>query len=211
VLIDVGPSVVRRLLELGYTPDEIDVIILTHFHPDHTVDLATFLFACNYGERERQKPLTILGGRGINAFYRRFSRLFPWIEAKGYVTTVKGLPSGRWNMGNLFVVTQPVEHRAESIAIRVEERGKTAVFSGDTAYSPAFPDFAAGADILILECTSPIKKEEGHLNLADARRIARKARPGQTILTHLSPEWETFDHPIPRPLLLGEDGMEIEL
>jgi hypothetical protein len=31
------------------------------------------------------------------------------------------------------------------------------------------------------------------------------------VLTHLSPEWERYDTPLPAPLVLGEDGMEIEV
>ncbi len=64
ILVDIGPSIVRRLLEYGHTTDDVDMIVLTHFHPDHTVDLATFLFASNYGDVTRKKPLILLGGRG---------------------------------------------------------------------------------------------------------------------------------------------------
>jgi ribonuclease BN (tRNA processing enzyme) len=39
ILVDIGPSVVRRLLEYGYTTDDVDMVVLTHFHPDHTAGL----------------------------------------------------------------------------------------------------------------------------------------------------------------------------
>ena len=64
ILVDVGPSVVRRLLEYGYTSRDIDVVILTHFHVDHTADLSTFLFASNYDVVSRTKELFVVGGRG---------------------------------------------------------------------------------------------------------------------------------------------------
>jgi len=70
ILIDIGPSVVRRLMEYGYTTNNVDMIVLTHFHPDHTVDLATFLFASNYGDVTREKPLVLLGGKGLDTFFR---------------------------------------------------------------------------------------------------------------------------------------------
>ena len=91
MLIDVGPSVVRRLLETGHTLHEVNAIILTHFHPDHTADLSTFLFASNYGDPERSIPLTFAGGRGVRLFYRRLARLYPWILPNKYELRIRVL------------------------------------------------------------------------------------------------------------------------
>jgi ribonuclease BN (tRNA processing enzyme) len=211
VLIDVGPSVVRRLLEFGFTAADVDVIILTHFHPDHTVDLATFLFDCNYGETKREKPLLILGGKGVRTFYRRFCRLYPWIDPTGYRLTIRTLPRGRLKLGTLSIETAPMNHREESIGVRLEENGKSAVFSGDADYSPSLTDLASRADLLVAECSHPVEKADGHLNLPVLLEIVDQAHPRQVIMTHLSPEWEHFNGFLPPPLLLGEDGMEIEL
>jgi ribonuclease BN (tRNA processing enzyme) len=211
VLIDVGPSVVRRLLEFCATVDDVDIIVLTHFHPDHTIDLVTFLFACNYGERERQKPLVIIGGKGVRAFYRRLAAPFPWIEPISYRLAIKTLPQGRWKTGSLSITTGPTNHRDESIVVRLEEDGKSAVFSGDTGYSPSLGRLASDTDLFVVECSYPIRKEKGHLNLSSLHRIVELAHPRQVVMTHLSPEWEEFRGSLPSPLLLGEDGMEIEL
>jgi ribonuclease BN (tRNA processing enzyme) len=211
VLIDIGPSVVRRLLEFGCTVDNVDIIVITHFHPDHTVDLATFLFACNYGETERQKPLLIIGGKGIGTFYRRLLRLFPWIEPLNYRVTVKALPKGRWGAEGTTITTGPTNHRGESIAVRLDEDGKSAVFSGDTDYSPSLIELASGTDLFVVECSYPVRKQEGHLNLPTLQKIVKGAHPRQVIMTHLSTDWEEFNGSLPAPLLVGEDGMEIEL
>jgi ribonuclease BN (tRNA processing enzyme) len=211
ILIDIGPSVVRRLLEFDVVADDVDVIILTHFHPDHTVDLATFLFACNYGEKERRKPLLMIGGRGVRLFYGRFSRLYPWVKPIGYPLTIKTLSKGKLRFGNLLIETAPVNHRDESIAIRLEENGRTTVFSGDTDYSPTLLRLASGSDVLFAECSHPWKKAKGHMNLETLRRVVDSARPRKVLMTHLYPEWEEFKGILPAPLLLGEDGMEIQV
>ena len=104
-----------------------------------------------------------------------------------------------------------MSHREESIGIRVEERGKSIVFSGDTGYTPALADLAANADLLIVECAFPERKMEGHLNLETLLPIIRRANPKRVILSHLYPEWEQYRAPLPAPLLLGEDGMEVDL
>ncbi|MGD0229940.1 MAG: ribonuclease Z [Syntrophorhabdales bacterium] len=211
ILVDVGPSIVRRLLESGYSVNDVDVMVLTHFHPDHTGDLAAFLFACNYGESERHGGLSLIGGRGVRPFFRRLSRVYPWIAPQHYRLTIKTLPGGAMRAGPVSVTTAPVAHRDESIAVRIEEEGKRVVFSGDTDYSPALAALASGADLLVAECSFPDRKAKGHLDLPTLCRIAKEAAPRRVIMSHLYPEWEEFHGVIPPPLLLGEDGMELEV
>ncbi|MGA3173522.1 MAG: ribonuclease Z [Syntrophorhabdales bacterium] len=211
VLIDAGPSVVRRLLEFGYGLNDIDVIALTHFHPDHTVDLVTFLFACNYGERRREKDLILIGGRGIRSFFRRLARLYPWIEPIGYRLKIKSLPGGTMRLGSVSLTTLPMRHMSASIGLRFEEGASSVAFSGDTDYSPDLVLLAAGVDVLVAECSFPEEKVEGHLNLASLLKVVREAKPGQVIMSHLYPQWGRFHGVLPPPLLLGADGMEIDL
>jgi len=211
MLIDVGPSVVRRLLEAGYGVNDIDTIILSHFHVDHTADLSTFLFASNYGGPERQKPLTLAAGRGLRLFFRRLVRLYPWVVPNRYHLLIRVVNVKTRRLGPLSVRCSIMSHREESIGIRIEEKGKSIVFSGDTDYTPALADLAADADLLVVECAFPARKVTGHLNLEALLRIVRQANPRRVILSHLYPEWEGYDTPLAPPLVLGEDGMEIDL
>jgi ribonuclease BN (tRNA processing enzyme) len=214
LLVDVGPSVVRRLLEAGHTVDDVDAILLTHFHIDHTADLSTFLFACNYGSVERKKPLTIVGGKGISLFHRRLSRLYPWIVPKGFQLSVKSTIRDTLRLGPVSVSWATVNHREESVAFRIEEVGparKSVVFSGDTDYAPSLAELATGADLLVVECAFPERKVKGHLNLETLLPLVRQASPGKVILSHLHPEWDYYRAPLPAPLLLAEDGMKIDL
>ena len=211
ILVDVGPSVVRRLLDFGYGVTDIDMVVITHFHPDHTVDLATFLFVCNYGEPRRTKPLFLVGGRGMRLFYRKLTRVYPWIVPTAYDLTIKTLSKGLWNLGSISLRPAWMKHRHESIGVRLEEKGRAVVFSGDTDYTPALVGLASRADLLIAECTFPKRHLKGHLNLPTLLSIVRQASPKQVIMSHLDPEWEEFTGPLPAPLLLGKDGMEVDV
>jgi ribonuclease BN (tRNA processing enzyme) len=214
ILVDIGPSVVRRLLEYGYTTDDVDMVVLTHFHPDHTVDLATFLFASNYGEVTRKKPLILLGGQGLEGFYENFVRLYRWLSPVGYDLILKSLPAGEWSLGEVSIKTSKTNHNPESIALRVTEgkrEGKRIVFTGDTDFSKDLVALAEGADLMVSECSFPERKVKGHLNLADLQRIVKEAKPRQVILSHLYPDWDAFDGVLHAPFLLGIDGLDIEL
>ncbi len=210
VLIDIGPAVVRRLLESGYHVNDVDVIILTHFHIDHVNDLSTFLFVSNYGVTPRKKPLTIIGGRGTGLFFRRMKSLYRWVEPKGFGLSLFSLPKGKRQIGDLTVEAKPVAHNDESIAVSI--RGdKTVVFSGDTDYAETVVALGRSCDLLVMECSFPEKKVKGHLNLATAKKIAEEGNIGRIILSHLYPDWDRFRGSLGKPFLLAEDGMEIEI
>ena len=210
ILIDLGPSVVRRLLETGLTVNDIDLVVLTHFHPDHTADLVTFLFACNYGEPQRSKPLTILGGPGLERFVARLARAWRWVMPTGYELTLKSMQAGAWEWEGLRIRTARMSHNRESIGVRIEE-DRAVVFSGDTDYSANLIRLARGVDLLVVECSFPEQKVKGHLDLASLERIVARAKPRQVLLSHLYPAWENFRGVLHTPLLLAEDGLEIEL
>lgn len=210
ILIDAGPSVVRRLLEFGFTVEDIDLIIITHFHVDHTADLSTFLFACNYGIKPRQKPLTIIGGPGFRRFFKGLSKIYPWIMPNYYDLYIKVMSMHPFELNDITITARSVNHNRESIAVRIDA-GKSVVFSGDTSYSKRLIELAKGVDLMITECSFPERKVKGHLNLANLARIIEGARPKRVILSHLYPDWDDFKGVLHEPYLLAEDGMEIRL
>ncbi len=210
ILVDIGPAVVRRLFEYGISANDIDIIVLTHFHVDHTVDLSTFFFVSNYGVTERTKPLLVIGGQGVHKFYRELLRVYPWVKPKSYGLTLKSMAAGILNIGSFTMKTTRVNHNRESIALRIES-GKTVTFSGDTGYSKNLVRLSAGTDLLVVDCSFPEKQVKGHLNLATLERIVREAHPKKVILSHLYPEWDEFRGVLHSPYLLAEDGLEVKL
>jgi ribonuclease BN (tRNA processing enzyme) len=210
ILIDVGPSIVRRLLEYGYTTRTIDVIVLTHFHVDHTADLSTFLFASNYDVEARTRPLTIIGGPGINEFLENLIKVYRWLTPKSYELFLREEVDCKFNLGGLVITVTRVAHNDESIAIRIKDH-KSVTFSGDTDYTKNIVNLASGTDLLVAECSFPVRKVDGHLNLETLQRIADEANLKRVLISHLYPEWEDFHGVLHAPYLLGEDGMEIEV
>ncbi len=210
ILVDVGPSVVRRLLESGYQVDDVDVVVLTHFHVDHTADLSTFLFACNYGERERRKALTIIGGPGILKFLRDLKRLYPWVAPKSYALSVRNPVRQKLSMAGFNIETARVRHNRESVAVKID-CGKSIVFSGDTGYSRTLVRLATDADLFVAECSFPERKAKGHMNLALLHSVVEESGAKKVIISHRYPEWNDFEGTLRPGYVLGEDGMELEV
>jgi len=209
-LIDVGPSVVRRLLECGYTTRDIDTVILTHFHVDHTADLSTFLFASNYDVIPRTKELFIIGGEGLHDFYRGLLAVYPWLLPKSYEICLHELREGTLKKSGLVITTSHMEHNNESIGVRIEG-DKSVVFSGDTDYTQNLIELVKETDLLVVECSFPEKKANGHLNLAMVQKVVEQAKPKRVILSHLYPDWDGYKGVLHSPILLGEDNMDIEV
>src|SRR5207244_11200434 len=65
VLIDCGASSLPALKRLGIARNDIDLILITHFHGDHFAGLPFLLLDAQFARRAR--PLVIAGPQGIEA------------------------------------------------------------------------------------------------------------------------------------------------
>ena len=74
LLVDCGSGAVYRMAQLGIDWATITHLALTHFHADHTNDVANLLYAWRYGMLPpRQAPIEIIGP--VGDVYKRQSRI----------------------------------------------------------------------------------------------------------------------------------------
>jgi len=196
LLIDSGSGTLERLLKVGITINDVDMILYTHAHPDHVADLVPFLFACQYDCKPRRRDLTIIAGRGFSTYFQKLLNLYGnWIQSDLFSAHLKESEDETHDFPGFRVMTKPMAHLPESIAFRVEtEDGKSIVLSGDTDYNANLVTLAADTDLLVLESAFPDeKKVKGHLSPSVAGRIASESRCKRLVLTHLYPICEAFD------------------
>ena len=200
LLFDCGPGTMRRLLEIGVSIFEITHLMISHFHPDHIGELASFLFALKYPAPPlQQQPLTIVAGQGFKAFFDRLKTVY----GNGIVLPPKQLTiiemstkqSDYQEFTSFSVTSMPVAHRPESLAYRiVDEAGKSLVYSGDTDVCEGLTHIAADADLLICESALPDdQKVDGHLTPSQAGKIAQTAGVRRLVLTHFYPACDDVD------------------
>lgn len=200
LLFDMGAGTMRRLLEAGVTIDEITHLFFSHFHPDHTGELVSFLFASKYPEeRRRQRGLTITAAEGFAVFYERLKDAYGrWIELEEGIVDMLEMSNVREDFMQLDyadIITLPMAHIESSIGYRlVMPDGTSVVYTGDTDYCKNAVRLATEADLLICESALPDElKADGHLTPSLAGRIASEARVKNLILTHFYPECEEVD------------------
>jgi ribonuclease BN (tRNA processing enzyme) len=220
VLIDSGSGTLRRMLEVGITYRDVDLLLYTHIHPDHISDLVPILFACKYSDLPREKDLLCVGGAGFKHFFNKLKKVYgSWIEAQSYRLAIDEISPKPLSFRDLKIIAKPMAHLPESVGYRIEfNDGKSVAISGDTDYCKNIINLASEVDLLVLECSFPDeKKVEGHLTPSLAGRIGLESHCKKLLLIHLYPICDQFDilrqcrQTYQGEIILGEDLMTIQI
>ncbi len=222
LLIDCGSGVVSRMAELGIDWAGITHVAITHFHADHTSDLATLIYAWRYGLLPpRSAPAVILGPPGLAARLDAMKGAFGsgLLDAPPEIAVVELPPEGPVPVGeDLLIECRPVPHTEESVAYSVSSADGRVVITGDTGFDRALGTWAAGCDVLVCECSLPESLAlPTHLTPRQCGMLAALAAPRRLALTHFYPPVELepiaeqvaghFDGPV----TLCEDGWFVSL
>lgn len=191
ILIDPSAGTQKRLIEEGIDSRDIDMILISHFHPDHCGDLIPLLFRWRSDVLPRTRPLSIAGPQGLRHFYTALSNAYEldFSSANYKITWKEFNPGQRFVHNKLQIISYPVPHTEKSIGFRIQDSKKKVIaYTGDTDYSPEVISLCREADLLIMECALPEKyKVNGHLIPSLAGEIARKSKCKKLLLTHFYP------------------------
>ena len=208
LLIDIGSGSMFRFEQSGASLNDLDVILLSHMHVDHTNDLPALVKASFFSDRNRDLPIYGPTGNrfmpsasnyledlfwldGAYQYLNRYLdgtdiyRLLPFdVDTKGKVEQVV-LADSRYRL-----TAVPVHHGPlPALAWRVEIAGKTLVFSGDMNNdNGTLANLAKQADLLVAHHAVP----EGitgvarnlHMPPSVIGKIAAKARVKLLVLSH---------------------------
>ena len=189
LLFDTGPGAVNRLLEAGFTYHDIDYIFYTHFHTDHTLDLAHFLFAAKYVLSLRTKRLNLIGPRGLEGFYNSLLNVYgDVVRPEAYEVKVQEIEEEALAFNGCQISTKRMQHAPESLGYRIESDGKVLAYSGDTDVCENIVKLGKDSDILIWDCSFPDEmKVKGHLTPQEAAQVANNCNCRKLVLSHLYP------------------------
>jgi ribonuclease BN (tRNA processing enzyme) len=194
ILVDCGPGTLRRLVQAGVGLDELDGVLLTHYHTDHCADLAALLFALRSPRYAGRRPLVVYGAPGLVRLVGKLTEAWPWLEPRGYALDLQERTPGTWSLGDLAVEAIAIRHTAQSLGYRLTGDGRTAAFSGDADECDALVELARAVDVFVCDAATPDgQKLEGHLTPGLAGGYAQRARARRLLLTHFYPECHGVD------------------
>ena len=190
-LIDCGCSSMIGLAAQGIEADSIDAIVLTHFHGDHCGGVAFLLFHAMAVTR-RTRALTIVGPLGTQAhIVRLLDVLFPGSDAlkpRFALHYVEVGPGAGRSAGALQIRNWPAVHTEQThpTIVRVEVGGRSIVYTGDTAWTPAILEACDGADLLVAECYYFDTPSRWHMDHATLQARKSSLNVKRIVLTHPS-------------------------
>lgn len=188
-LLDLGQGALRRLLEAGRDPARLTAALISHHHPDHMADLIPLLFALNYDPRMKaQAGLSLVGHPGLQGVLGGLAQAFGhWLEPDPANLTPRWLQAGQsLELAGTAIHTAAAAHVATSLAYRLEHRGASLVYLGDSQATPELVEFCRGAELVIAHCAGPDDAPKpGHLTPGAAGRLAQEAGAASLLLSHL--------------------------
>jgi ribonuclease BN (tRNA processing enzyme) len=213
-LIDCGASSLPVLKRLGIVRDDIDLILITHFHGDHFGGLPFLLLDAQFTRRSR--PLVIAGPVGIEtklanlmeALFEHSSKT----KQRFDLSVVALEPEQSRAFGEVKVTPYPVVHGESGgpfLAYRIEAEGRIITYSADTEWTDMLIPAARGADLFIAEAYYYDKIVKNHLSLKTLEAHLPEINAKRLVLTHMSEDMLARLGEL--PYTAAEDGMIVEL
>jgi ribonuclease BN (tRNA processing enzyme) len=211
VLVDSGGGSALRFGQSGATVSDLDVILLTHLHVDHTADLAALIKSSFFEDRHRKLPLYGPGGNQSfppttqfvrtlfappNGAYRYLGDYVNPTASNAYllephnVTLAANEIRQIYDANGIRISAARVIHGGvPAVAYRVDVDGVSIAFSGDTnGNNGNLEHLANGADVFVAHNAVP----EGatgveralHMPPSVIGKIAHTAAVKKVVLSH---------------------------
>ncbi len=210
VLIDSGGGSALRFGQAGAKVSQLDAILFSHLHIDHTADFPALMKSAYF--EDRQRPLPVYGPAGNDAFpattefvadlfdpahgaYRYLGNFLKGedsgftLEAHDVRPDAQQIQPVYSGDGLELAATTVVHDGAPALAWRVSLGGKVLVFSGDTSGENGNLEMLArNADLLVAHNAVPEGTSGKLLNLhmppSVIGRIAKAAAVKSLVLSH---------------------------
>ena len=214
VLVDCGATTSGGLSELAIARDEIDAILISHFHGDHFGGIPFLLLGALYEDR-RRRPLCIAGPRGIEARVRALATAMGYsLDEREWSFPIRfeELSPGRPReigpiTADAFEVFHQPQTEPHGLALRVGSQ--RLVYSGDTGFFPGFAERVGAADLFVCECTYLDNDFEYHISHQDLVARRHEFRCARIVLTHLGDEMLAYRDKA--AFETADDGLRIRL
>ncbi|MGV3555265.1 MAG: MBL fold metallo-hydrolase [Croceibacterium sp.] len=208
ILVDTPPDLRSQFLSAGISA--VDAVVWTHDHADHCHGIDD-LRPLRFG---RDGPIPgYASTETASRLRQRFSYVFRGQHGYPSIVQLETLEKVKIVAGFAIESCEMPHGPSWSTGFRFEADGKSVGYTTDfSEISEEMVELFEDVDLLVTDC---LRREEHptHASLATALEFARRTRAGTTVLTHLdkSMDYATVSGEVPQGVLVGYDGMEIEL
>jgi ribonuclease BN (tRNA processing enzyme) len=213
-LIDCGASSLPALRRQGIVCDDIELVLITHFHGDHFAGLPFLLLDAQFTRRTR--PLVVAGPEGIETRLTQAMEVMFEHSSKTRqrfeLSVVALKPEETRSFGAVNVTPYPVVHGESGgpfLAYRIEAEGRVIAYSADTEWTETLIPAARNADLFIAEAYYYDRVVKNHLSLKTLEAHLPAIRPKRLVLTHMSDDMlgrlDTLDY------TAASDGMVVKI
>lgn len=203
VLLDLGSGALGPLQRVC-DPADLDLVGLSHLHPDHMADVCGLYVYLKYhpGSPARRRA-EVHGPFGTASRIADAYGLEAGESMGEHLTVHTWQPGRAVRVGPMTLTPVAVEHPVPAYGVRVQgpaeadpTRTVTLAYTGDTDSCPGLDELARGADLLLAEAAFVEGRDDAARGIhLTGRRAAQAAADGQAarlVLTHL-PAWNDPD------------------
>lgn len=180
--MELGSGTLLQLEKL-MDPLQLDAVLLTHYHHDHTADFGTlqYLWQLRPGTKKHE-TLPVYG-------HTKDPLNFAALTFGSFTRGIGYTADSECHIGPFKLTFLETEHPVPAFAVRIEETttGRVLVNTSDTRAFAGLADFARDADILLADTNFLADKPapRWHLTAPEAGQLAADAHVKKLILTHL--------------------------
>lgn len=210
LMVDAGPGSALRFEQSGAKFEDLDALVFTHLHVDHSADFPALIKGSFFGERDR--PLPVLGPSanelmpsttafveamiGKQGAYPYLADFLTYRSSGGYKVSARNVPAtgrrawSRFNSANFKLSAIPVEHGpVAAIAWRIDVGDQAIVFSGDMSNRKGtLAELGKGATMLVAHHAVPEgvrgNARELHMPPSQITKAANQMGVSSILLSH---------------------------
>lgn len=186
LLLDLGQGSFPRLAA-ALEPSSLDVVVISHLHPDHFIDLVALRHYLLW-EFKPARHVRVVAPAGLST---RLDALHDQPGFTGAALDVEDVTQGVRTIGTLTVEARRVMHTRDSHAYRVaraDGAGPGLVYSGDCGRAEDLDALVRPGDTLLSEVSfgpGPVTPGAAHLDGPAVAALAQRTGVGAVLLTHL--------------------------
>ena len=188
ILIDMPNGSCKNLYNLGIKAENIDHVLITHFHGDHFFDIPFYLLKKS---KEDELDVNIYCTKSGK---KKIETLFKLGFSSASKKVLKRL-NLTYNFSSNFVINDYEVSRVKvshgdfkpAYGYIFKSKDLTVGFTGDTGYCATVEYMASICDYLICDC-SFILGNESHMGIDDIKKLANKYPEHKFITSHMFSE-----------------------